>query len=156
MLEVWGSRFMRKIMIGLIAAISVAACGGSSGDDRDTQNSPTEGQTIAAPTISSKATPIGGSNLNMNTDGNDYLVKFDGSANLTLSASFNNVWIADNQAIGSFYLSGSNNMIVFRPGSNVMSMKVTGRSNTIYIPTGANIVAAGVDKNGNSMKFYTR
>ena len=144
---------MKTITIGVLAALTLVACGGGSDSDR-TQNTPSQGQTIVAPAVSSTATTIGGSNLNMNTDGNDYLVKFDGSTNLTLSASSNNVWIADNQAIGSFYLSGANNMIVFRPGATVMSMRVTGRDNTIYIPTGANIEADGADKNGNIVKRY--
>lgn len=144
-----------KAAMGALAALVLAACGGGSDSKHDTQSPSAQTQTISAPAISSTATTVGGSNLNMNNSGIDYLVQFNGTANITLSGSSNKVWITNNQAIGGFYLSGTGNIIVFRPGSTVMSLDVTGSGNTIYIPTGSSIVAKGAIENSNTVKIYT-
>lgn len=144
-----------KAAMGTLAVLILAACGGGSDSKHDTQNSSAQTQTISAPVISSTATTVGGSNLNINNSGIEYLVKFNGTANITLSGSSNKVWIANNQAIGGFYLSGTSNIVVFGPGSSAMSLDVTGSGNTIYIPAGSSIVAKGAIENSNTVKIYT-
>lgn len=144
---------MKMITTVLMAALILAACGGSDSDD-ETQTQ-TQLPIISAPAVPSGVTIVGGSNLNMNTNGNNYLVQFAGTANITLSAASNNVWIANNQALGGFYLSGTGNTVVFLPGSTAMSFTVTGTSNTIYIPVGSTVVANGGNENSNSVKIYT-
>ncbi|HZW13349.1 MAG TPA: hypothetical protein VFF81_09195 [Noviherbaspirillum sp.] len=144
---------MKTTTIVLLAALALAACGGSDkGDDQPTQ---VQGATTTAPAVPSNATVVGGNYLTMNTNGNNYLVQFNGTANITLPASSNNVWIARNQAVGSFYLSGSGNTVVFLPGSTAMSFDVTGANNTIYIPAGSTVVAIGGNANGNNVITYT-
>lgn len=144
---------MKTISIVLLAALALAACGGSGKEDDEPIQ--VQGATTTAPAVPSNATVVGGNYLTMNTDGNNYLVQFNGTANITLPASSNNVWIARNQAVGSFYLSGTGNTIVFLPGSTAMSFSITGSANTIYIPVGSTVVASGGNANGNKVITYT-
>ncbi|WP_460839810.1 hypothetical protein [Noviherbaspirillum agri] len=144
---------MKTTSIVLLTALALAACGGSGGGDN--QPKQVQGATTTAPAVPSNATVVGGNYLTMNTNGNNYLVKMNGTVNITLPASSNNVWIAHNQPVGSFYLSGTGNTIVFLPGSTAMSLDVTGTNNTIYIPVGSTVVANGGTANGNKVITYT-
>jgi hypothetical protein len=152
-----GNTMAKYLFVVGAIAVSLAGCGGGGSSSAPPAAAPvaTTPAPISAPAISAKAVTVGAADTTVSGSGQDYLVKYSGTANLTVSGQIDNVWIADGQALGVAMISGTGNTVVFRPGSTVSTLNVGAAGNTIYLPVGSTIKVEGSGAAGTTVKFYT-
>jgi hypothetical protein len=160
---------MKTLLIPAVLSLCLAACGGGGGSSpapggptptapvttpattpvRTTVN--TTATVASAPAVPSSAINMSSANVNVSSTGKmDMLVKYAGTANMTLNGSNLGAWISDNQAMGTVTVTGSANTVVFKPGATVSSLNVQ-PGNTVYLPAGSPIQVAG----GATVLYYT-
>ena len=142
---------MLKLSAIIFSALALAACGGSS----ETSATVNGSATVSAPAISVTATTVSGTTITISIAAQDYLVTFDGTADVTVNSSTDNVWISPNQATGNVRIAGDGNNVIFLPGASVANFLLSGLNNTIWVPAGSNLFASSLVSGTNTLKPYT-
>jgi len=142
---------MLKLSAIIFSALALAACGGSS----ETSATVNGSATVSAPAISVTATTLSGTSITISIAAQDYLIKFDGTADVTVNSSTDNVWISPNQATGNVRIAGDGNNVIFLPGASVANFLLSGLNNTIWVPAGSNLFASSLASGTNTLKVYT-
>jgi hypothetical protein len=150
---------MKKILIPALLACLLSACGGggsSAGGATPSSAVPTA-QTPIAPAVITAPPDTANYTLstpsaNLSTDNTSALIKYNGTANMALQGKNDKIWISDAQAMGTVTVTGSDNVIVFKPASTVASLTVSA-GNTVYLPVGSPIKVEG---SGATVNYYTK
>jgi len=142
---------MKNLVCAGIAAALLAACGGGGGSTSAASSQ----AGVTAPAVSASASTVDAGNSTISGNAKDYLIKFAGSGDVTITAQIANVWVAENQALGTLAVSGGMNTITFKAGATVKTLNVTGSGNTIYLPAGSPIVVQGTAAASTTVKYYT-
>ncbi|MDB5961035.1 MAG: hypothetical protein JWP59_2329 [Massilia sp.] len=149
---------MKKILIPALLAALLSACGGggSAGGATPSAAAPAA-QTPIAPAVvtAPPETPsytLSTPSANLSTDNTSALIKYAGTTNMALQGKGNKIWISDAQAMGTVTVTGSDNVIVFKPASTVASLTVSA-GNTVYLPAGSPIKVEG---SGATVNYYTK
>jgi hypothetical protein len=135
-------------ILAISVALCVSACGGGGGGE------PSVPILVIPPTVSENAIVVSAQFNSLTVSDGEFLVRFNGTTDVTISGDGNKVAFAVDQNSGAVNVGGNGNTLIFRPGDTVSTLTVTGSNNTVYIAEGSNITATGTPGSGLSVKRY--
>jgi hypothetical protein len=144
-------RLFQLFLMPAMLVASIAGCGGGSGDGSGGASVPL----LAVPSASGQELVIVSAQRNSITVSNgDFLVRFGGANNISISGNGNQVIFAANENGGLISISGEGNTVIFRPGTTATNLTVSGRNNTVYIAEGSGITVSGPQGSGSTVRTY--